>query len=689
MRRIIGHPGVQLFAVLLIVALVAERRLLGTSPLGGGALVPAWGGSGALWREYLAGFHAVGVGSDRVRPAVPGGRGRARHRPRRAGMAGGGRAAARLRAAGRADRLPGHAAGWSRRPPARVLLAASYALLPVATGAVAAGRLGTAVAFILLPLIADQRRRGCSPARPKKARRAAWAVGLLVALAAAFAPLAWVLGLVFAVGVLAARRWLLVGRPGERRHRRRRAVLRALPLVAAPADRPDRVPDRGGRADRGPDHDRARAAALLALSPGGPGLPPVWVTIGFGLALLAVVLPTRRTWVTGVGWGTAIVGFIAAVALSRINVTPAGGGQPAAGWPGVALALAALGLLLAVAPAAGWLAEIASNERETSPEPATAVAGRGRGRPGGYGTFSRALAIIALAAAASAPLLAGLSWVKGGVRGPVGSMTSPLLPAFVSASSTSGQQYRTLILRPNGDVLDYTVVRQGDPTLGEPELTTDSAAEQALSRQVAALGAPDGADAGDPGLVLGSFGIRWVLLPGPVDPAVAERLDAALGLDALTSSSSYDLWQVSGPVARARVIAADGTVTPLTANHGQHERDRCPGRRRHAGAGGAVRRVDRDPQRARAAPGRDCGRRLGPGVCAPGGRRQAVAEQERPRPRGVAAGRADRAAGGLHAGAARKARRPGRTGRGDGRAPGGEGRQASVAGIAAVRARRG
>ena len=47
-------------------------------------------------------------------------------------------------------------------------------------------------------------------------------------------------------------------------------------------------------------------------------------------------------------------------------------------------------------------------------------------------------------------MLAGLSWVKDGVRGPVGSVTSPLLPAFVSASSTSGQQYRTLILRPNG-----------------------------------------------------------------------------------------------------------------------------------------------------------------------------------------------------------------------------------------------
>src|SRR6202035_49478 len=118
-----------------------------------------------------------------------------------------------------------------------------------------------------------------------------------------------------------------------------------------------------------------------------------------------------------------------------------------------------------------------------------------------------------------------------------------------------GQQYRTLILRPNGNVLDYTVVRQGDPTLGEPELTTDSTAERALSRQVAALGAPDGADAGDPGLVLGSFGIRWVLLPGPGNPALGEGLHASLGLDVLTSSSSYDLWQVAGPVARVRVLA--------------------------------------------------------------------------------------------------------------------------------------
>src|SRR6202012_973732 len=91
------------------------------------------------------------------------------------------------------------------------------------------------------------------------------------------------------------------------------------------------------------------------------------------------------------------------------------------------------------------------------------------------------------------------------------------------------------------------------------------AAEAALSRQVAALGAPDGADAGNPGSVLGSFGIRWGMLPRPGDPPLVHQLDAAIGLVAINKGPSYDLWQVTGPVGRARVVAADGTTTVLSS----------------------------------------------------------------------------------------------------------------------------
>ena len=117
----------------------------------------------------------------------------------------------------------------------------------------------------------------------------------------------------------------------------------------------------------------------------------------------------------------AIAGILAAVLASRISVTPATGGQPADGWPGVAMALAALGLLLASAPAAQRLVEIIPNvSSRLSAGTASPAAGYGRSR--------RALACVALAAAATAPLLVAGYWVKEGVRGPVGNIAAPLGP---------------------------------------------------------------------------------------------------------------------------------------------------------------------------------------------------------------------------------------------------------------------
>ncbi|MGH3245076.1 MAG: glycosyltransferase [Trebonia sp.] len=573
-RRVIAHPGVQLFVALLLIALIAERRLLSTSPLGGGALVPAWGGAGALWQEYLAGFHAVSVGSTASAPSYV------------AVVAGlatvfGGQAwlAVDVLLLGCVP-LAGLTAYLATRwlvtaTSVRVLLAASYALLPVATGAVAAGRLGTAVAFILLPLVAVSAGRMLTAA-PRQARRSAWATGLLIAVAAAFAPLTGVFGVVLVIGALAARRWLIAVDP-----------VNAVIVVATPffvlfpwslhlLTSPAGFLSEAGVSTPGLTTRGLSATALLGLSPGGPGVPPVWVTIGFGLALLGLLSPwgpiaraarvrpdgelraDHRTGLVIAGWAVAIAGLLVAVVVSRVTVTPPAGGQSANGWPGVALAVAALGLLVASAPAAQWLASIIPNGGGLLPSAPP-------GPTAGYGRSRRLLACAALAAAATAPLLVAVYWVSDGVRGPVGSIAAPLLPAYVSASSTSGEQYRTLILRPGGGGLDYLVVRQGDPTLGVPELGVAAAAGAGLSRQVAALGTPDGADAGDPGLVLGSYGIKWVLLPSPVDPVLAQRLDAALGLVALNKGASYDLWQVSGPVARVRVVADNGKTTALTS----------------------------------------------------------------------------------------------------------------------------
>jgi len=111
-----------------------------------------------------------------------------------------------------------------------------------------------------------------------------------------------------------------------------------------------------------------------------------------------------------------------------------------------------------------------------------------------------------------------------------------------------------------------------------------------------------------------------VLLPGPVNPILAQRLDASLGLVALNKGASYDLWQVTGPVARVRVVAADGTTTDLSSATVNMSGVTAPARGGTPRPRRAVRRLDRDAERAGAQAGRDASERWAQGfVLPPGG----------------------------------------------------------------------
>ncbi len=171
--------------------------------------------------------------------------------------------------------------------------------------------------------------------------------------------------------------------------------------------------------------------------------------------------------------------------------------------------------------------------------------------------------LAGFAVAASAPLLAAGYWLTAGVRGPVTAAGPQILPPFVASSSTGPDRTRTLVLRPEGAALSYTVLRSSDPVLGEPELTEASSATHALNNVVASLGAAAGGDGGDAGQALSQFDIGYVLLPAPVDQTLARQLDGAAGLVRLTTAPAYDLWQVAGTVARARVNGAGGTIAAV------------------------------------------------------------------------------------------------------------------------------
>ncbi len=173
-----------------------------------------------------------------------------------------------------------------------------------------------------------------------------------------------------------------------------------------------------------------------------------------------------------------------------------------------------------------------------------------------------------LAAVVSAPALAAGYWLADGLDGPVSAAGTPILPAFVAASSAGSDRTRTLVLRqegggPDGGTLSYAVLRTADPVPGEPELAETASVRNAMAGVVASLSAAGTGDTGDTGRALSQFDIGYVLMPTPADQALANQLNAAAGLQPLTRSSSYDLWQVSGTVARARVITPAGATVPV------------------------------------------------------------------------------------------------------------------------------
>ncbi len=79
----------------------------------------------------------------------------------------------------------------------------AYALVPVVSGAWGEGRLGMVVVAMALPWFAHAALGFADPDADRR-WRAAWRCGVLLALIAAFAPMAWVFALFVALAVVAS-----------------------------------------------------------------------------------------------------------------------------------------------------------------------------------------------------------------------------------------------------------------------------------------------------------------------------------------------------------------------------------------------------------------------------------------------------------------------------------------------------
>ncbi|MEU3663838.1 glycosyltransferase family 2 protein [Streptomyces sp. NPDC032940] len=530
LKRIARKPGPVLFLVLLLVSLAACRALLGAGALAGGALLPAPAGAGELWSRYADAWHTVGTGGTASAP------------PYLAIVAT--LATVLLGSTGLAVTLllvcsvplAGVTAYFASRPlvPSRLLrawAAVAYAFLPAATGALAGGRIGTAVLAVLLPLaaragVAAAGLTGSSGARGSW--RATWAYALLLTVTTAFTPVVWPIALLLGIGVLILRRGDITA------YGLRLLAQLGTPLLLLAPWSLSLLPF-GFFDEAGLEYGSSAASALdlLGASPGGPGTVGGLVLIGIVLAALAALLRSERQRAIRTAWAVALVALVLAVLSNR------------SAWAGPATLVYGLALLSAAALGADGA--------------------RSRVAEQSFGWRQPVAALIALASAVG-PLIAAAGWMIDGADGPLECRDPVQVPAFVAEDGITRDQARTLVLDSDSAAhVSYTLVRGAGARLGDGELAADGG-NGGLDKVVANLVAGSGADQADQ---LGGFAVRYVLVHKGAPHDIVRVLDATPGLRRLSQQDGSGLWQVDRDVARATIVsgsdAASGEPKPVAA----------------------------------------------------------------------------------------------------------------------------
>lgn len=428
--------------------------------------------------------------------------------------------------------LAGRAATRARWP--RVAAGLLWAFLPIVTGALSEGRLGPAIAHVVLPLaVVGVLRCGRRTARASTTAATVLAVAVLLAVA----PVA-------ALGLLALALVILVVGPGSSRWHA--AAVLVLPWLllgqrswsALTGDWRMLLAGPGGLADLGqqpPWH--------VALLQPGTG----WPWLGLPVVVLGVVGLAR----SGAGraqWGLVLLGLLGlagALAAPHLALVRTTGGVQGP-WAGTPLDLYAAALLgAALLGVRGWSVR-------DGRLPRTSV--------------RRTLAAGCVVAIGAAVAVAGYQiW-----REPQRTLTAaqPPVPAFVAAALEGPRAERALILHP-GDPATFELVG-AEPGAPARDLRRPLAADASTVATVRAL---LGTEALGSTLTaqLHDQAVGYVIVDD-TDPSAAARVSAALKVSGAVTEAGQGtgVWRVlpvtagSHTVGSSRVVLGTGT-TPSTA----------------------------------------------------------------------------------------------------------------------------
>lgn len=533
------RPGVVLAIVMVASALLGARALLGAGVLQGGALLPAPADVGEWWRRYTEAWHPVGLGSSLEAPATL---------PLLAALGavlpGGGASAVDLLLLGAVPLAAGSAwlalRGLGLHPWWRAGIAAWVGVLPVATGAVAHGRLGTVVVAMAAPLLVRLTLRSIG-VRPNSTQVTPWrhavVAGVLLAAVSAFVPAVWLVAAASLLLLVPLVRGQLLGRAG------RALLVLALPLgLLGPQlprwiARPSEVAAEAGLPD--PALPTPAPWATLLLSTTAPGAAPRGLLAAALLvaALTVMFCVDRRPPMTAAV--LPLVAVLVALVLPRVALTMPGSERTVPAWPGPAIVLVGVGVGCVVA-----LAVRGPRRPPTTALPAIGIVGLGL----------PVLVVLAL-------------WISSGT-GAVAAAQTPLrraspdiLPAYITADLRSPDRPRAVVLRGTlADGVDVTTLRAGGPRLGDAELTPPADVAEELLATVSDVLAGREAIGVDG---LARHAVRYVVLPAPIDPALVAQLDATPELARAGAPVGGAAWRVTRPSARAALAGISVTAGPV------------------------------------------------------------------------------------------------------------------------------
>lgn len=490
------RPWLTSVLILIIAALIGARGLIGSGSLSGGALLPAPDTAGAWWKLFFESAHGVGTGSDRPAPpyslalAIP-----ASLVWAKAGLIVdllmlGAVPLAALTAHRLARRM--FESSWIQ-----AWWAVTYALTVVGSGAVAQGRIGTVVALIVAPVIVKASLAFVAQPAWKQGSR----VGLWIALATAFAPLAYLLSviplLVFGLTRMPSRdrRWL--------------APPALLPFVLlgswmwSRALNPSTWWWEAGRADAGVGALDPSVLQLALGRPDGPANAPVWlggVLVAGGL--FALLRTDRRAAILG-AWGVGLLGLVFTV-LGAGTYFPSSN-QDAPVWVGFAIAI--------------WLTALAAAGGLAADGIRAFVAGL---RVGALKPLGAAAVLLALLV----PIVSGAWWLVRTDADPLRRGATTEVPAYLVARAATGSSTLVVDGTRSGGV-DFDIFRGDGERLGDEAVAPRSEDSAELGRVVAqTLSNPTTGDLRQ----LGEFGVGAIFVPAPADESITDVLDTAPGL---------------------------------------------------------------------------------------------------------------------------------------------------------------